>query len=146
MSVLPCGRYIWRPNSSVTLALGLVSVLLSFEANKTLLRTVIRPVNVERCRFMSTTQRKACTSISIWKFCRTNTCLTIITVQVLDLTEKSFVRAVAVIVYTAMQKLYTVSQKKIIFLHITLHIVDVRLTCLINITYLLTYLLTSPKC
>ena len=29
-------------------------------------------------------------------------------------------------------------------LTVTLHIVDVRLTCLINITYLLTYLLTSP--
>ena len=28
-------------------------------------------------------------------------------------------------------------------LTVTLHIVDVRLTCLINITYLLTYLLTS---
>jgi len=27
----------------------------------------------------------------------------------------------------------------------TLHIVDVRLTCLINITYLLTYLLTCSK-
>jgi len=27
-------------------------------------------------------------------------------------------------------------------LTVTLHIVDVRLTCLINITYLLTYLLT----
>ena len=31
-------------------------------------------------------------------------------------------------------------------LTVTLHIVDVRLTCLINITYLLTYLLTVGRC
>jgi len=30
-------------------------------------------------------------------------------------------------------------------LTVTLHIVDVRLTCLINITYLLTYLLTCDQ-
>jgi len=31
-------------------------------------------------------------------------------------------------------------------LTVTLHIVDVRLTCLINITYILTYLLTYLEC